>query len=252
MTNEAIAWCWGDVDASPAGDDLRLVHRHAGAEVWVRGGRLVRGSGYGQASRSARRNLARTGAIVRLRQRGRYFVHASGAVDPQGRGWLLIGDSGCGKSTLAYALARSGWRILGDDGVVIETSGVGISALGWHDRLAVSTALAAQFPELGAHSVQTTDPRQRVPIDVPLARTARVAALVFVERSDHHDLRVMTSRAALAALVRQSPWVIVDDSYARTHLEALRHAATLPSFLLRHTPAELHTIASVLSGALLP
>ena len=250
VTRGPIAWRWGEVDASPAGDDLCLAHRHADAQVWVRDGRLVRGAGYGEADRAVRRDLARTGAIVRLRQRGRYLIHASGAVDPRGRAWLLSGDSGCGKSTLAYALARAGWSILGDDGVLIEITGSGVFAHGWRDPLAVSRTLASEFPELSAHPERTADPRRRVPIDVSLARRARVAALVFVRRADQHTLEPLTPVVALVALVRQSPWVILDDPYARAHLDALRSAAALPSFSLTHTPAELHTMPRVLTEAL--
>lgn len=250
MTAGAVAWRWGDVDALTNGDDLCLAHRTADARMWVRAGRLVRGAGYGQADPAIRHDLARTGAIVRLRQRGRYLVHASGAVDPRGRAWLLSGDSGCGKSTLAYALALSGWRILGDDGVLIEVAGACVRAHGWRDPLAVSSTLASEFPELRARPVLTGDARRRVLVDVPLARTAHVAALVFIERAGQYAITPMAPAATLAALVRQSPWVILGDPYARAHLETLRRAAALPSFRLAHTPAELHTIARVLTEAL--
>lgn len=250
MIAESTAWRWGEVDASPLGPDVCLTHRKAEATMWVRAGRLVRGDGYAGADRSIRRDLARTGAIVRLRQRGRYLVHASGAVDPGGRGWLLSGDSGCGKSTLAYALMRSGWTILGDDGVLIDISGTGITAHGWRAPLEISRELAFLFPELCAHQPRPGDARRRVPIDVPLARTAPVAALVFVHRAEKHTIAPLTPVAALAALVRQSPWVILGDTYARSHLDALRRTAALPSFRLDHTPAELHTIARVLTQAL--
>ncbi|MBC7790866.1 MAG: hypothetical protein H7Z74_13035, partial [Anaerolineae bacterium] len=102
MSAATVVWRWGQVEASQNGEDLCLAHRDAQAQAWVRQGRVVRGTGYDGASRAVRHDLARTGAIVRLRQRGRYLVHAAGAVDEQGRAWLLAGDSGCGKSTLAY------------------------------------------------------------------------------------------------------------------------------------------------------
>jgi hypothetical protein len=44
--------------------------------------------------------------------------------------------------------------------------------------------------------------------------------------------------------------VILDDAYARPHLDLLRHAASQPVFRLRHTPAELHSVAAVLQGVL--
>lgn len=250
MTTNAVAWCWGDVDASPIDGDLCLAHRRSAARMWVRDGRLVRGTGYDQADRRVRRDLARTGAIVRLRQRGRYLVHASGAVDPRGRAWLLSGDSGCGKSTLAYALARAGWTILGDDGVVIEPRDADVVAHAWRDPLAVSQSLADDFPELPSHPTPMADARQRVPIEVPIARSASVAATLFVERADCYALETLTPLAALSALIRQSPWVILGDPFARAHLDALRRAAALPSFVLRHTAAELHTLARVLSEML--
>ncbi len=245
-----VAWRWGEVDASPAGTDLCLTHRNADARMWVRAGRLMRGAGYAKASPSVRRDLARTGAIVRLRQRGRYLVHASGAVDHEGRAWLLCGDSGSGKSTLAYALALSGWRILGDDGVVIEVAGPCVRAHGWRDPLAVSRTLASEFPDLRALPVLTADARRRVLVDVRHARTAQVAALVFIRRAGQYALTRLAPVEALASLVRQSPWVILGDPYARSHLEALRRAAALPSFRLAHTRAELHTIARELTKAL--
>jgi hypothetical protein len=248
----AITWQWGEVDATRVGDDVDLAHRHAGARLSVRGGRLVRGAGYAQASDEARRELARVGAIVRLRQRGRYLVHAAGAGAPDGRAWLLAGDSGSGKSTLAYALARAGWTSLGDDGVVVEWGEAGYRAHAWRDSLKVSAALAAEFPELDADGprLSRNDPRRRMPLTVPIGPTrAPVAALVFVERSSHLSVRRMRAVEALGALVRQSPWVIIEDSYARRHLDVLGRIASLTVLHLRHTPAELHTIARVLGEA---
>jgi hypothetical protein len=81
---------------------VHLAHLIEPAELLLRNGRLVRGPGYETASRTARRSLARVGAILRLRARGRYLVHAAAVVDPAGGAWLLAGDSGSGKSTLAW------------------------------------------------------------------------------------------------------------------------------------------------------
>jgi hypothetical protein len=236
------------VDASESGEGLSLVHRNTGARLSIRNGRLVRGADYERAAPAARREVSRVGAIVRLRQRGRYFVHAAGAVDPYGRAWLLAGDSGCGKSTLAYALARSGWRILGDDGVLVSVSEEGVTAHGWHAPLEVSSALAPVFPELREHAsrARPSDPRRRIPMDVPLAREAPIAALLFVQQSECHVATPLGPRDTLAALVRQSPWVILDDAYASAHLSALRRTAALRAFHLAHGPEDLHTVAQLL------
>jgi hypothetical protein len=251
MTAMPIAWQWGDVDATGDGERTCLSHRHAGAQLWVSGGRLTRGAGYEDASAAVRQELARVGAIVRLRQRGRYLVHAAGVVDPAGRAWLLSGDSGSGKSTLAYALARIGWTVLGDDGVLLERRAAGLVAHPWRDPLRVSKQLAGSFPEVHDDSLRPApgDPRRRVSITMRAARSAPVAALILVERGTTFAMTSAGPAGALAALVRQSPWVILGDQYSRLHLELLRHAAGQPVFRLRHTPAELHSLADILLGA---
>ena len=248
----AVEWRWGEVDAARVGDDVQLTHRHVGARLTVRAGRLVRGEGYAQASAEARRDLARVGAIVRLRQRGRYLVHAAGAVDPHGRAWLLAGDSGCGKSTLGYALTRAGWTSLGDDGVVIEATSDGLHAHAWRDPLKVSAMLASEFPELRAdvQRARRGDPRRRMSLDVPAGPMhARLEAVVFLSRSDRYAMTRLGAVAALGALVRQSPWVIIEDASSRDHLDLLRRVASLKVFHLEHTHEELHTIAGVLTRA---
>ena len=247
---DGISWQWGDVVAVCDGNDVELTHRRTGARLSVRDGRLLRGDGYATSAADVRRELARVGAIVRLRQRGRYLVHAAGVVDPSGRAWLLAGDSGSGKSTLGYALTRVGWTSLGDDGVVIERNAGGFHAHAWRDALRVSRLLCGEFPELGKSrsAVAANDPRQRLSLSPGRSASGgRVAAVVFLARGERHSIRPVGPLAALGALIRQSPWVIIEDDHSRRHLDALRHAAMLPAFEIEHTRAELHTIADILT-----
>lgn len=250
MNTTRIDWQWGEIDARNDREGVLLTHRRGGARLSVRSGRLIRGAGYGAATATERRELARVGAIVRLRERMRYMVHASGAVDPSGRAWLLSGDSGSGKSTLAYALARRGWCVLGDDGVILEIVEGVVQAIPWRDPLMVSPSLTPAFPELAAHEGDSNpaDPRGRAPILVPNGTRTPVAAIVFLERASTFSVQRLGSLDALAALVRQSPWVILNDRHARFHLTALQRIATLPTFRLSHTAAELHGMADVLGG----
>ena len=252
MIRRDVTWRWSDVEAITTATETRLRHRPSGAQLTVREGRLRVGAGYASADAPARRDLARVGASVRLRQRGRYLVHAAGVVDPWGRAWLLSGDSGAGKSTLAYALARAGWSVLGDDGVLIEVVGSDVIAHPWKDPLNVSRALAPAFPELHHHASRARqgDARQRVPMALPLARTAAVAAVILLERAETHSVVSVGPLEALAVLVRQSPAVMIDDDHARAHLQTLTRAAALLCFRVHHTPAELHTIPTVLSDLL--
>ena len=252
MTTRAT-WRWGEVEAFATPNALRLAHCREDAELWLANARLVRGRGYEAASGETRRALARTGAIVRLRGRGRYFVHAAGAVDPSGRAILLAGDSGEGKSTLVYALARAGWPILGDDGVVLEVRGAETVAHAWRAPVLVSRDLAFAFPELAAADVRArpNDSRRRIAMSVTTARQARVAALFFLERGSWMQVTPMTPVSALAALVRQSPWVILGDAGARQHLAALRHvASSVPTLRFEHAAAGLDAIPTAITRTL--
>jgi hypothetical protein len=247
---DARPWEWEDVRATTDRDGVHLAHTGERAELLLRNGRLVRGAGYDTASSTARRSLARVGAILRLRSRGRYLVHAAAVVDPSGGAWLLAGDSGSGKSTLAWVLVRQGWSLLGDDGVLIE-DGDGVTARAWRDPLRVSLGLASRFPELNALAprVAARDGRARVPVEGEIVRQARVRAIVFLARSEHDRVLRVGPAVALASLVRQSPWVLIDDEDAPRHLTVLAAVAeSVPAYYLGHTEAQLEELPRTLAA----
>jgi hypothetical protein len=249
MTAPAAGYFLGDVRFAARDGGVCFTHRKSEGTLWLRGGRLQPGERYMACPASDRRELARAAAMIRLRARGRWLVHAAGAVDPEGRAWLLAGDSGSGKSTLAYALARDGWSVLGDDGVLVEVLPQGVTAYAWRDALRVSTALGRHFPELRRRRalVEPGDPRRRVPMPVPLASRAAVAAVIFLERDAADAMHALARTEALAALVRQSPWVMIDDAHAGRHLAALSDIARrVPAYRLRHSSAQLKRIARTL------
>jgi hypothetical protein len=200
--------------------------------------------------------LARAGAILRLRQRHRYHIHAAGVVDPAGRAWLLAGPTGSGKSTLAYALARSGWSVLGEDGVIVELrpGERGAVAFGWREPIRVSRTLAGVFPELAGERAAAQaipgDARQRTEVSLPAARRARVAALVWIQHGATDELAPLSPTLALVNLVRESAWVLIADGGARAHMDALRRIVTeVPSYRLTHSPAQLRMIGQTLLAA---
>jgi hypothetical protein len=255
-TPSIAEWQFNDIHGYTEPDGARLIDQITHAELWVRAGRLVRGTGYQTAGRDARHQLARTGAILRLRERRRYYIHAAGAVDPAGRAWLLTGPTGSGKSTLAYALARKGWPILGDDGVITEAAPTGpVIAYRWREPLRVSKGLIAEFPELEAGTRHARmlpgDPRQRAEVPVRGTRSAPVAALIWVEQGPVDAITPLAPAAALVELVQQSAWVLIADGGSPAHLAALRHIAIeVPSFRLVHSPAQLQRIDRTLASAL--
>lgn len=227
--------------------DIRL-----GAELSVQSGRLTRGSGYDLADSTTRRALARTGAILRLRQRNRFYVHASGVVSPDGRALVFVGDSGSGKSTLAFALARSGWSLLGDDGVVLEPVPGQTIVHGWRSPLLVSSNLEHHFPELGdrADDVLQGDRRRRIPMSVEMSAHASLSSLIFVAQGKTGSLRPCAESDALMELIRQSPWVLLGDRYSAGHFEALRRiVATTRLLSLTHGPAELSRVTELFGSS---
>lgn len=243
-------WEWEDVRATSDENGVHLAHVGEPAELLLRNGRLVRGAGYDAASPAARRSLARVGAILRLRARGRYLVHAAAVVDSRGGAWILAGDSGSGKSTLAWVLVRQGWSLLGDDGVLIEDADGGLIARAWRDPLRVSLGLAKQFPELAglAARVAARDPRARVPVEREVVRQAPVRTILFLERSRRDRVLRVGPAVTLASLVRHSPWVLIDDEDAPRHLTVLAAAAdSVPAYHLAHTQSQLEELPRTLA-----
>jgi hypothetical protein len=59
----------------------------------------------------------------------RFVLHA-GAIEQEGRAWLLLGGSGMGKSTLAFAALNAAWRVLSDDIVILRRSEQGFEVAG--------------------------------------------------------------------------------------------------------------------------
>ncbi len=62
--------------------------------------------------------------VVLMRRLRRFFLHAGGAVAPDGTAVLFTGAGGSGKSTCSLRLAAEGWPFLGDDTVFFDDEGV--------------------------------------------------------------------------------------------------------------------------------
>ena len=246
-------WRMDRIEGTSVGDGVLLTDLDNDAQLSISGGRLARGPGYDRAAGASRRSLARTGAIIRLRQRNRYYLHASGVVDREGKALVFVGESGAGKSTLAFALARHGWSLLGDDGVVLEPTAGGIVVHGWRSPLLVSLDLEEFFPEIRTHraSAMTGDARRRVPVHADSTARAQLAGLVFVAQGAPGSLRPCSESSAMLALIRQSPWVLLGDGNSAAHFAALRDIVTsVPLYDFRHGPAELERVGELFpSGA---
>lgn len=245
-------WRSNGVEGVTSETATTLRHLGENAELHVAGGRLSRGAGYGTASKRARQSLARVGAILRLRQHNRYYVHASCVVNKRGRALIFVGESGSGKSTLAFALVRLGWTMLGDDGVVLEPTRDAILAHAWRSHSMISATLSFAFPELRGRGadVMSEDGRNRIPLAIPHAKHAQLGAMVFIKQGSNGSLKRCGESNALSMLIRQSPWVLLGDAQSGDHFEALGYiAGSVPSFEFVHGHDELLRIGDFFDPA---
>jgi hypothetical protein len=173
--------------------------------------------------------LAAALLLVRMR---RTLIHAGALVAPDGRAWLLVGDSHAGKSTTCLNLIRSGWDYLSDDQVILQESpdGSGLMVEGWPRLFHLDEGWAAGAP---------TGRRRAVAPEAPgtgrWRRTAPLGGLLFprVEAESPTLLQPLSAGSALAALIRQAPWLLADRVAAEPVLALLRRAALLPAHRLR-------------------
>jgi hypothetical protein len=162
---------------------------------------------------------------------GGALVHAGGAVDPDGRAWLLVGDTHAGKTTTCVSLvAAGGWRYLADDQVVLRSASDGaLVAEGWPRRAHLDEGFR---DSVVTGSRATVDLRTRWGDRwIPRAPLGGVL-LPEVNAERPTALAVAADAAAFTALVRQSPWLMADRAMTGGVMQLLRDAASHPAFSL--------------------
>ena len=225
----------GSADAWVEGDAAVLAGHAAGCsgDIDLRAGTAELRAPIGVAGDDARWELysmASLACALLLNRMERTLAHAAGVVAPDGGAWLLVGDTHAGKSTTVANLLRCGWGYVSDDNVVLARGGGGIVVEGWPRHFHMDEGWEAGAP-VGRRGA--VDPRERWPgrwID-----SAPLAGLLFprVEPGEPTELAPCPSAEALAALLRQSPWLLADRGSAPAVLALLRDAAAFPGFALR-------------------
>ncbi|HEX2081601.1 MAG TPA: hypothetical protein VHG08_28110 [Longimicrobium sp.] len=162
---------------------------------------------------------------------GRALVHAAAVAPPGAPAWLLVGDTHAGKTTTSANLLRAGWSYLSDDHVVLgrdADGGITVEGLPRPFHLDEGWEAGEVVRRRGS-----TDPRARWP--GRWRRTAPLAGLLFprVEADAPTALGPFAAADALAALLRQSPWLLADRGCAPAVLDLLRATALLPTHALR-------------------
>jgi hypothetical protein len=170
-------------------------------------------------------------AALMLGRLGRSLVHAAAVVAGDGRAWLLAGDTHAGKTTTTANLLALGWRYLSDDHVILSRApGGAVEVEGWPRPFHIDHGWE-QGVSLGHRG--STDPRERWPDR--WVRTAPLAGVLLprVEAPAATRLEEVAPAGVLAALLRQSPWLLADRAAAPRVLDLLSTASALPARALR-------------------
>ncbi|HEX4633236.1 MAG TPA: hypothetical protein VH163_05350 [Gemmatimonadales bacterium] len=197
-----------------AGGDVDLTSGRAVLRVDPASGDAGEGDVYGMLT---------IAAGVLLAGLGRALIHGAAIVPPGDGAWVLIGDSESGKSTTCATLCRAGWSYLSDDQVILSNADRGVTVEGWvrpfhldrdweggeRSGMRVARDAATLFPE-----------QRRV--------AAPLAGLLLPKIAARHAtvLAPADPAEALAELIRQSPWVLLDRGAAPLVLDLLAAAAS--------------------------
>jgi hypothetical protein len=161
---------------------------------------------------------------------GRALLHAAGAVAPDGKVWLLVGDTHAGKSTTIATLVRGGWGWLADDQVILRATDGAVTVEGWPrppnlDAGYRTGAIIGRREAMSLDAIVAPPVRGEHPLGgilVPQVVPASATALAPMGEAD-----------AFAMLVRQSPWLLADVAMAPEIQRVLVAAAAAPGARLR-------------------
>lgn len=198
----------------------------AGGDVDLSAGRAVLHvpSDSGDMGESDVYGMLTIAAGVLLAGLGRALIHGAAAAPPgSGGAWVLVGDAGSGKSTTCATLCRAGWSYLSDDQVILSTAERGVMVEGWVRpfHLDPGWARRERTGERGARRPAELFPGQG-------RATAPLAGILLprVTAKQTTSLTPADPAEALAELVRQSPWVLLDRGAAPPVLDLLSTAAS--------------------------
>jgi len=199
---------------SAAGGDVDLTSGQAVLRVAPDAGDTGEGDVYGMLT---------IAAGVLLAGLGRALIHGAAVMPPGDGAWVLIGDSGSGKSTTCATLCRAGWSYLSDDQVILSTAERGVTAEGWVRPFHVDRDW-----ERGERSGTRVTRDAGALFPGQRRVTAPLAGLLLPRVAEKHSTALAPAdpAEALAELIRQSPWVLLDRGAAPVVLDLLAAAAS--------------------------
>lgn len=178
-------------------------------------------------------------AALLLGRLGRTPVHAGAVSAPGGGALLLAGDARAGKSTTCVNLIAAGWDYLSDDQIVLYrdpehgTAGAG----GRHAILVEGWPRTFHLDEGWGEGIATGNRRDFEPGSLGAGRWRRTATLEgvlfpVVQADRPTRLTTITAADALARLLRQTPWLLVDTASGPRLLDLLAEVARYPAYQL--------------------
>jgi hypothetical protein len=190
-------------------------------------------------------------AALLLGRLGRPLVHGGAVMAPGGGAWILAGGSFSGKTSTTITLIRAGWDWLSDDHVVLGGGpGAPLWVEGWPRRFNLDHGYAAGESQ-GVRS--RVDPEGFGP--GRWRRRAPLAGILFprVEAERPTAVEPLHPAAALAQLLRHTPWLLADAGAAGPVLALLREVCSRPAYTLRlgnDTYCNTHALQLVLTSGL--
>ncbi len=155
---------------------------------------------------------------------GRYHVHAATAIDPAGRGWMLIGDSCSGKSTTTALLASRGWRVSTDDIAFLAPGGDRARVVGFRSPIALRPGGFDLIGRAGGLALARRGKHGFWPEDLGAAWVSEVAPDIVVFTAiggDRTTLTPLPARQAITPLMQRSPWVLFEPTGSQEHLDLM-------------------------------
>jgi hypothetical protein len=182
------------------------------------------------SDRSDVRSALTLSSALLINRLGGALLHAASAADPSGHAWIIAGDIHSGKTTTCAALVDAGWRFLADDEVVVRRSPADVLQIeGWPRVVHLDESRDSAQPA----GVQT--PREvRARWSGQWLRSAPLGGVILpaIQRQRATDMQRITPSDALAAIMRQSPWLTADREIAEAVLSLLSEAARTRCYVL--------------------
>jgi hypothetical protein len=159
----------------------------------------------------------------------RTLVHAAAVVPPAGGVWLLVGDARAGKTTTSLNLVTSGWSYLSDDQVVLSLEQDGPMVEGWLRPFHVDAGWAVGQ---SGDRREPVDPSSVGPGQWQRRGTLAGAVVLDLRPGSPTKVEPVSQAEALAAIIRQTPWLLADPGKTRTLLELLVAVTRRPTYRL--------------------